>query len=130
MEARSIGAKVRQPALAKGRNPDAHPFYGLKGETSYPTRDSLLVYWDAGTLPEPSQNITPADSDQFKTTCGALTEDQQDHDVRCADSHEDPRRQVGTIRQKNALFHPNGKAINPCPKKQPCKAVPRFELDY
>ena len=130
MEARSIGAKIRQPALAAGRNPDAHPYYGLASETSYPTKDSLLVYWDAGTLPEPSQNITPAASAIYRHTCGAMTKDQQDNDARCADPHEDPRRQVGTIRQKNSFFRPDGEAIDPCPKNQPCKAVPSFKLNY
>ena len=55
-------------------DPDAHPYYGLAPERSYPTKDSLLVYWDSGTLPEPSANITPADSDQFKQTCDQVYE--------------------------------------------------------
>ncbi len=130
MEARSIGAKLRTPALAAHRNPDAHPFYGLVPETKYPTRDSLLVYWDAGTLPEPLADITPVDSALFAKTCGAMTEDQQDDNAKCADPHEDPRRQPGSIRQKDSLFHPDGEAIDPCPTGKPCVAIPSFKLKY
>ena len=76
------------------------------------------------------QPFTPADSDAFAQTCQPLSDDQQKHDARCADPHEDPRRQPGTIRQKDAFFRPDGRIIDPCPADSPCKAVPRFELDY
>lgn len=129
MEARTIGAKIRQPALASGRHPDTKPFFGLTAPKSYPTSDSLLIYWDSGTLAPPEANITPAASDAFTAACGPLTKDQREADAKCADPHEDPRRAPGTIRQKDAFFRPDGKAIDPCDGK-PCTAQLRSSLDY
>lgn len=129
MEARTIGAAIRQPALAPGRDPDAKPFYGLTAPKSYPTSKSLLVYWDSGTLPPPEANITPAQSEAYTSSCGSLTEDEIDASTLCADPHEDPRRAPGSIRQKDALFRPDGKAIDPCDGK-PCTAALADTLDY
>ena len=47
--ARSIGAKVWQPALAAGRSPDVVPFWGIDPVPSTPYRGSVLVMWDYGT---------------------------------------------------------------------------------
>jgi hypothetical protein len=129
MEARSIGAALREPALADGRHPDAEPFYGLRPPKAYPTSRSLLVYWDSGTLPAPEANITPITSPEWVQQCGTLTEDQVDESTPCHDPHEDPRRAPGTIRQKDAFFRPDGKAIDPCDGK-PCTAENRENLDY
>ena len=129
MEARTIGAKIHQPALAAGRHPDTKPFYGLTAPASYPTSDSLLIYWDSGTLAAPEANVTPAASDAFKAACGSLSKDEREHDTKCADPHEDPRRAPGTIRQKDAFFRPDGKAIDPCDGKA-CTAQLRSTLDY
>ena len=129
MEARTIGAALREPALAEGRHPDERPFWGLRPPPGYPTSRSLLVYWDSGTLPAPDANIVPTAGEAWQAACDGLTEDQVDADARCADPHEDPRRAPGSIRQKDAFFRPDGKAIDPC-DGTPCEATPRSELDY
>jgi hypothetical protein len=129
MEARTIGADIRQPALAKGRHPDAKPYYGLHAPKGYPTSRSLLVYWDSGTLPPPEANITPISSETYKQRCGDLSKDEVDHSPPCHDPHEDPRRAPGSIRQKDAFFRPDGKIIDPCDGK-PCTAKLREDLGY
>jgi hypothetical protein len=129
MEARSIGARIRQPALATGRHPDAKPFYGLRPPTGYPTSRSLLVYWDSGSLPPPEANVTPVSSSAWMSQCGGLDEDGVKASDPCHDPHEDPRRAPGSIRQKDAFFRPDGMIIDPC-DGQPCRATNRDRLDY
>ncbi len=58
--ARSIGAKVWQPALAPGRSPDVEPFWGIDPVPSTPYRGSVLVMWDYGTPRPPLTNTEPA----------------------------------------------------------------------
>ncbi len=129
VEARTIGAKLRTPALAEGRHPDAKPFWGLDPIEEYPFDGSALVYWDTGTLPPPATNTTPRTGEAWDRECGALSEDEAKQSRTCADPHEDPRRQPGTIRQKDAFFRPDGRIIDTC-DGEPCAATPRFELDY
>jgi hypothetical protein len=61
--------------------------------------------------------------------CGSLDEDGVKESTPCHDPHEDPRRAPGSIRQKDAFFRPDGKAIDPC-DGEPCTAQNRAELDY
>jgi hypothetical protein len=129
IEARTIGAKVRQPALADGRHPDKKPFVGLEAPKGYPTTDSLLVYWDSGTLQPPPQNITPRASAEWKATCEGRPEAERKDEPPCADPHEDPRRAPESIRQKDVFFRPDGKIIDAC-DGAPCVAQPRSRLDY
>src|SRR3954447_18469445 len=45
--ARTVGAKVRQPALARGRSPQRRPTFGLSAAPGgFP--GSVVSYWDAG----------------------------------------------------------------------------------
>lgn len=129
MEARTIGAGVRSPALADGREPAEQPFYGLDEIDEFPTDRSVLIYWDSGTLAPPLTDITPTESDEFATTCDALTADEQDNDAKCADSHEDPRRAPDSIEQKDSFFRPDSKIVDTC-DGEPCTAPNRFSLDY
>ncbi len=126
--ARTIGARLRAPALASGRHPDAKPFWGLE-----PAEDgwngSTLVYWDSGTLPPPSANVTPTTGEPFESACGPLTKAEKDANARCADPHEDPRRQPGATEQKDAFFRPDGEVIDPC-DGVPCRSTPSFDLAY
>jgi hypothetical protein len=129
IEARTIGARIHQPALADGRHPDAHPFYGFTAMPDGPWGGNALVYWDSGTLAPPPENITPVSSPAWISTCGGMTEDQWKADPRCADSHEDPRRAPDSIEQKDLFFRPDGAIEDTCDGK-PCVAVPRSQLDY
>lgn len=56
--ARTIGAKVRWPALAEGRSPDVEPFWGIERTRRLPDRNgSYLVVWDFGTPAPPLENV-------------------------------------------------------------------------
>lgn len=129
VEARTIGARLRTPALADGRHPDARPFYGLEPIASYPYDGSALVYWDSGTLPAPPANVTPVASGDFDRVCGPLAAEQRERSEQCADPHEDPRRAPDSIEQKGEFFRPDGKIVDAC-DGAPCRSTPRFRLDY
>lgn len=57
--ARTIGARLRQPALRPGRSTALEPFFGLEPVPSYPFAGSALVVWDFGTPPPPDENLPP-----------------------------------------------------------------------
>jgi hypothetical protein len=50
VEARTIGAKLRLPAVDTDRSYEVEPFYGIKPITKYPYHGSALVVWDIGPL--------------------------------------------------------------------------------
>lgn len=121
IEARTIGAKLRTPVLADGRQNLAKPYWGLTKVDHFPFSGSLIEYWDSGTLAPPKQNITPIESPEFQEECGSLSEDEQKKSPPCADPHERPRRAEGAVKQKDAFFRPDGKVIDGCDAK-PCLA--------
>ncbi|WP_084963893.1 hypothetical protein [Thermoactinospora rubra] len=57
--ARTMGARVRQPALEPGRSPDVTPFWGIPAVPSSPHAGSALVMWDSGSPPPPLTNTPP-----------------------------------------------------------------------
>ena len=61
-------------------------------------------------------------SDEWIDTCGSLSEDEVDADPQCADPHEDPRRAIGFVTQKQTFFE-TGTVIDPC-GGEPCLAKP------
>jgi hypothetical protein len=94
IEARTIGARIYQPALAPGRHPDTGPYFGLDPVTGAPGEDfagSVLVYWDSGTPPPPTDDIHP--------TLGS-------------DPHGRPRAQATARSQKSAFF--DGTFVDVC----------------
>jgi hypothetical protein len=50
VEARTIGARIREPALDPGRSNEEIPFYGIPPVTSWPYAGSLFEVWDVGPL--------------------------------------------------------------------------------
>jgi hypothetical protein len=50
VEARTVGARLREPALDPGRNPERRPFYGIPRIDAFPARGSLFEVWDVGPL--------------------------------------------------------------------------------
>ena len=48
VEARTIGASIRTPIVYEGRWPGVDVGWGIDPITSYPFRDSAIVYWDGG----------------------------------------------------------------------------------
>jgi len=61
--ARTIGARLREPALAPGRSTAVQPFFGFEPVPSYPWPGSALVVWDFGNLPPPTENVPPRDGE-------------------------------------------------------------------
>ncbi len=59
IEARTIGARVYQPALAPGRSTDVEPMWGIESIGALPYSGSVLVYWDYGTPAPPTTNDPP-----------------------------------------------------------------------
>ena len=63
-EARTIGAFVRQPAIAPGRSNDVTPMWDIPAVPSSPFSGSVLELWDFGTPAPPVQSLPP-ESPQF-----------------------------------------------------------------
>jgi hypothetical protein len=68
VEARTIGASIRDPALDPGRSTEEIPYYGIPPVSSWPYNGSLFEVWDVGPLrteggevkgtpPPPSENV-------------------------------------------------------------------------
>jgi hypothetical protein len=68
VEARTIGAQLRTPALDPGRSTEEIPYYGIPPVGSWPFSGSLFEVWDVGPLrvengevkgtpPPPSENV-------------------------------------------------------------------------
>jgi hypothetical protein len=104
VEARTIGARIHQPALAEGRPLERRPLYAIEPITRYPWRGSAIVYWDSGPEhvgPNPLTN-TPNRSGQ--------------------DPHEDPRATVAARVQKSEFLKPDGAVVDVC-GGTPCVAT-------
>lgn len=126
--ARTLGIPMYRPALPVGATIVPEPFYGIKPIRAFPHLGSALYYWDSGTMAPPAGNITPTMSQRWIAGCTGENADQADS-PRCADPHEDPRRQPEVIEQKRAFFQPEGLVTNVC-RDQPCIAKPADEFDY
>ena len=50
VEARTIGARIRLPAVDPGRHTDRVPYFGIEPIRHYPYDGSALVVWDIGPL--------------------------------------------------------------------------------
>jgi hypothetical protein len=100
VEARTIGAYIRQPALDPGRSSDVNPYFGIPAIPSYPFDGSALVVWDSGS-PTPPANETPPRTG--------------------ADPHGHPRGTPAARSQKNQFLRLNGKVLDVCGSK-PCYA--------
>jgi hypothetical protein len=61
MLARTIDAKVHQPALAGGRSPAVTPFWGIAPIDNDPSPGPALVMWDYGNPPPPAVNLAPTE---------------------------------------------------------------------
>jgi hypothetical protein len=59
VEARTIGAALRVPALAPGRHSDVDPYWGLPTIGTYPYTGSAFVVWDSGNPAPPTAPIPP-----------------------------------------------------------------------
>ena len=100
VEARTIGAGVRWPALDPGRHTGVDPFYGIPRIESYPYGGSALVMWDSGSPPSPTTNTPPRAG---------------------RDPHGDPRAEPSARVQKSEFLKLGGSLIDVCGGR-PCYA--------
>jgi hypothetical protein len=57
VEARTIGARIKTPALADNRSADVHPLWNLRKFGHLPKDGNVLVLWDFGTPTPPAENV-------------------------------------------------------------------------
>ncbi len=103
IEARTIGARVLQPALAPGRSPDVVPLWGIPAVPTLPWTGSAIVYWDSGNPAPPLGNIAPTEP------------------AYGPDPHENPRRTPAAQLQKSEFLEPGGALFDTC-SGAPCLA--------
>ena len=96
IEARTIGAALRTPALAPGRDPSVEPFWGIPVIPSFPFHGSAVVMWDSGTPAPPTGNVPPRPP-QFGD-----------------DPHGDPRSTPAAREQKSEFLRTDGAVIDVC----------------
>lgn len=102
VEARTIGASIRQPAIAAGRNPDVVPYYGISAIPSDPFDGSAIIIWDSGAATPPLTNTAPAVGE---------------------DPHSDPRNSPVARQQKSDFLKSDGAVVDVC-SGAPCVAAP------
>ncbi|MAT91196.1 MAG: hypothetical protein CME59_18625 [Halioglobus sp.] len=112
--ARSIGARLRVPALEAGRHPDDNPFVGFEAVPAGDFTGSVLTYWDdgpvggdahdGGTVAPPIVNLPPFEPDYGE------------------DPHSLPRKDPTAQAQKSAFLMPGdeGKFVDTCDPALPC----------
>lgn len=107
--ARTLGARVRQPAIDSDRTNEKDPFFGLDAIPSFPfTGPAAMVYWDTGpvrTVDGVTVGTDPAPLAEFPNRSGA-------------DPHGRPRKDPNAQDQK-VEFLTNGDVIDVCGAK-PC----------
>jgi hypothetical protein len=93
VEARTIGAAVRWPALAPGRHTDVNPYFGIPQVSTYPFDGSALVVWDTGIPAPPTTNTPPREGQ---------------------DPHSAPRNSPLARLQKSEFLRAGGALIDVC----------------
>ena len=95
-EARTIGAFVRQPAIAPGRSNDVTPMWDIPPVPSSPFNGSVLELWDFGTPAPPVLSIPPRPPEFGSDPHGAA-------------------RNVPAVREQVSLFlSPSGAFVDVC----------------
>jgi hypothetical protein len=112
VEARSMDARIHQPALAPGRHhdeqlvddPDNEAYFGIEALPDEPWDGSAIIIWDSGT-PTPPTEIVPPRSPTYGQ-----------------DPHETPRCSPDARIQKSEFLKSDGAVIDVC-NGAPCTAV-------
>jgi hypothetical protein len=95
IEARTMGASLRTPAVEDGRQPDVEPYWNIPAIEQYPFDGSALVIWDFGTPTPPLGNLPPLPPDFGE------------------DPHEFPRNHPAAQEQKDHFLR-TGEVIDTC----------------
>lgn len=101
VEARTMGASLRTPAVAVGRQPDVEPYWNIPPIEQYPFDGSALVIWDFGTPTPPLGNLPPVPPDYGE------------------DPHEFPRSHPAAQEQKDHFLR-TGEVIDTCGTNTVC----------
>ncbi len=105
VEARTIGACARRPALYPGRSPDVEPLFGIPDFGAAECNGSGIVYWDGGPLGR------MVNGDQ-RGTPAPPTGNVPPREGR--DPHSFPRNDPKARQQKSAFLQLNGSLVNTC----------------
>jgi hypothetical protein len=109
VEARTIGARLRSPALDPGRSPEVQPYYGIPAISSFPYDGSALVVWDIGpTRDGGTMGVDPPPTDEVPDRGGQ-------------DPHGAPRADSSNREQKSQFLQIGGKVVDVC-GTHPCYA--------
>jgi len=109
VEARTIGAHLRAPALDPGRSPEVTPYFGIPPIASYPFDGSALVVWDIGpTRDGGAKGTDPPPLGELPDRGGQ-------------DPHEAPRSEPLNRLQKSDFLQVGGKVVDTC-GAHPCYA--------
>ncbi len=92
VEARTIGASLRVPALTPGRSLDVVPYWDIPPIAKTPFAGSAMVVWDSGSPPPPPRNVPPTEG---------------------VDPHQDPRSSE-IARAQKATFLETGEVVDVC----------------
>ena len=98
-EARTIGAAIREPALAKRRSNEREPFWDLP-PLRHRSKGPGLVVWDSGVPPAPTTDTPP---------------------TKGPDPHDTVPRTVPAFWRQMNTFFTTGTITDPCGSR-PCKA--------
>jgi hypothetical protein len=112
VEARTIGARLRTPAIDPGRSFDRVPFFGIRPIPRYPFGGSALVIWDSGPLrPDGMGGLIGTPPAPVTNTPPRVGQD----------PHEHPRREASARLQKSEFLKIDGRVIDVC-DGHPCYA--------
>jgi hypothetical protein len=103
VEARTIGARIYQPALESGRYWNPSGVFGIPAIGSFPYSGSALVYWDGGPLGVPGGTATPPNEDIPPRP-----------PAYGSDPHSYPRNDVKARAQKSDFLQVGGVLNNYC----------------
>jgi hypothetical protein len=113
VEARTIGARVHQPALEPGRSNLADELYGLEPLPAGPFDGSAFVLWDSGPIRQTGGQTVGTDAAPAQETPPRAGQD----------PHELPRRAPAAQLQKSLFLRRGGLVVDTC-DGGPCKSLP------
>jgi hypothetical protein len=111
VQARTIGAAVRRPALDPGRSADRRPFYAIPGITRLPFGGSALVVYDIGPLRRLAGQTLGTPPPPLTNTPPTLGQD----------PHPAAGDEAWVQALGDAFFRPGGQVVNAC-GPAPCYA--------
>jgi hypothetical protein len=110
VEARTIGARLRTPALDPGRSPEVAPYFGIPPIGSFPFDGSALVVWDTGpTRDGGTKGTDPPPTGEVANRAGQ-------------DPHGAPRADPTNRVQKSEFLRVGGRVVDVC-GNHPCYAA-------